>query len=132
MDAEQANYQLGQLVMFDNNICQLIDIQLTNLGFRKYQLCDLDKGTYYEVAKHQLRDVDFLELDENMLLEANENENIDNNVEASTSKGRFADLTDSEVDDVAKRRLSEKTESQTRWAVNILKGKKYYRKYILM
>lgn len=40
----------------------------------------------------------------------------------SASKSRHCHLTDAEIDDVAKSRLSIHTENQTKWAVNLFKG----------
>jgi hypothetical protein len=37
-------------------------------------------------------------------------------------KKRHAELNDQDLDEVARQRLSAKTESQTRWAAEVLKG----------
>jgi hypothetical protein len=108
-------YDIGELVLYKDEVCLVTDIQATPLGFSRYQLSSLDSGELHTVAKHEISKVDFLDMDDTIAFE------IDDQKPAKIAK-RHAELDDQDLDEVARQRLSAKTESQTRWAVAVFKG----------
>jgi hypothetical protein len=117
------SFEIGDLCMHKGALCLILDIQPTPLGFRRYEINNIDTGIVLSVPKHELSEVDLLDVEGICLLEDKDTEvdTVGEKVEV-TSRKRHATLTEEEVDQVAKKRLSDKTEAQTRWAVKILKG----------
>jgi hypothetical protein len=58
-----------------------------------------------------------IEIDNNTLQEVSSD-----NIALNDSSNRHADMSESEIDQVAQKRLSAATEQQTKWAVKLLKG----------
>jgi hypothetical protein len=125
-------YKVGDLVLYKSNLSVVTNINFTNLGFNMYQIADVVSGEQWQVAKHHIEafvgedcetEVDW---DVPLVVDVPDcdvsNKSASVNIAPSASGGRHVLLTDAEIDDVARQRLSVHTENQTKWAVNLFKG----------
>lgn len=117
-------FAVGDLVQYSDKLCVISDIVPTHLGFRTYNLTDIDNGKFYNVAKHLLSQVDFLTTADTFTFDDTSDLVPQENIPPGDhNSSRHAVMTDQQIDEVARKRLSEKTEAQTKWAVGLYKGK---------
>jgi hypothetical protein len=112
----------GDFVYTGTTLCYVESIE-NKLGWNTYNLVDLDSGRKLQKARHELILPDIKLLDD--ILEGGDaGEENNKNAGNNSGKGskRFAEITDSELDDLAINRNSKKTRNQTTWAVSIFKG----------
>jgi hypothetical protein len=132
-------YGVDELVLVQGHVCIIKEILQTALGFKKYQVQNLDTGEDILVSKHDMEKAvmesfdDSLEMNWNLDIEEivnAPNETTENKQDETPKKQdddaprRHGNLTEEEIDAVAQGRLSAATEHQTKWAVNLFKGKK--------
>lgn len=123
-------WDIGDILLLDKEICVLIAVIPSSIGYNMYRVQSLDSGEFKTVHKHQLSEVlveDFgevLEADWDTSLECIVPEAPYTEVTEVEVKNpdRFAKMSEDELDDVAKSRLSLNTENQTRWAVRLYRG----------
>jgi hypothetical protein len=96
----------------------------------------MDTGEISNVAKHTISSVESVSIDEEVFpqmlwdnaLDVDEqfkNDDFESVVESESvpqKKKRHVEMSAEEIDAVAKKRLSDSTEKQTKWAVYLLKG----------
>jgi hypothetical protein len=91
------------------------------LGFNQYCVVDIDTGISLNKARHQL------EMPEMKLLLNETFEEADGTQKQEEkdkkSQKRFAEVTESDINDYALNRNSKRTRTQTVWAVSIFKGR---------
>lgn len=124
-------WEIGDMVMLQQELCVLTGVSASPMGYKLYRVQSLDTGEFKTVHKHELSELVLEDLVDGLVTE------WDTNVDSSVAgvpevavpvvevknPGRFADMSDAQLDDVAKSRLSVNTENQTRWAVRLYKGK---------
>jgi hypothetical protein len=113
-------------------------VEKTRLGFNTYLVNNVESGDEFWAPKHSLEmfsvgaEAPVLEVDWDIPVRL-EPDNVDVpmvnadqaliNVDVTDKSTRYALLTEDDMDEVARQRLSHNTEYQTRWSVNLLKGK---------
>ena len=130
--ATPVKYCVGETVYCGDILCKIENILHTNLGFNKYQVCDVQTGERWTVTKENLEKFTMDENEEigwdavyqpeqqpeyEEIIEHQKNEDIHQQIQS-----RHAVMTDCEIDQVARERLSRNTEQQTKWSVNLFKG----------
>ena len=128
-------YEKKQVVVYKDNMCIIKDIVPTHLGFSTYLIENVDTGAQYTVGKHCISPLDFLEMDESQFsalmsaigteseVKNQSDEVLDVHVPStSTATKRHVDMSDAEIDELARKRLCQNTDKQTQWAVSLLKG----------
>jgi hypothetical protein len=132
MESGPVVYSGGDLVVFSGKLCVVQDITPVPLGFNRYSVSNVETGELYSAQKHQLEkfmlddDAEVLEVswDEPIVLDSDHTLSLpEPAVSAVPSTSRHAVLSDKELDLVANQRLALNTENQTKWAVNLFKGK---------
>lgn len=121
-------FDIGEIVKCDDKVCLISDI-IRTLGFNQYLLMDMDTGHTlkafgYQLAKCQeIADALVTEL-----MDAGEAE-IVSVVETSEPKrsreddrGRWAEMSEESLNQLAENRHSKSTASQTKWAVKAFQG----------
>jgi hypothetical protein len=116
------NFQVGDLVQYGERLCVLTNIVPTHLGFRTFTISEVDTGQTFNVAKHLLEQVDLLGLDEPINFDIQNNASVSDTNVANPSTSRHVVCSEEEIVQVARKRLSAKTEAQTKWAVSLFKG----------
>ena len=121
MMASPAKYSSGDLVLYCGDLCVVKSVQRSVLGCNAYHISDVVSGLERTVSKHELGSFDIDEEDD--LTEVDMDVEQPEQPLASTSGvARHVQLSEAEIDDVARQRLSTNTEHQTRWSVSLLKG----------
>jgi hypothetical protein len=122
-------YNQGDLVLYEGQFHVVEGVQTSQLGYKTYKVSNVETGTVVCVAKHKLEAIHMEEVDDIPEMNWNvELGDLDDQVESvevhelKPGASRYADLTDKDLDEVAKSRLSDRTERQTRWAVSLFKG----------
>ena len=128
------SWKLGEWCCYKGTVCRVDEITESPLGFRLFRLSNCENGTVYtNVAKHELQEVHVQELTEaDFQAEqlATEESTVEEllptvaEIPTVTKPSRHASLSEVDLDEVAKKRLSAHTDYQTRWAVRVFKGKK--------
>ena len=138
--ASPENFAIGDWVVCRGELCKVVDIQATHLGYRSFCVQNFDTGVLKNVSKHELIKAVLQDI---TLLKEDWDEDIPEFVldtpvrpatatattatatatAATVTSSRHAVLHDSEIDDIAKARLSHNSEKQTKWAVALLRGK---------
>ena len=113
---------IGDLVTTENRLCYVEKVDNT-LGYNQYTLVDIDSGVSLIKSRYQFQHVDL-----DMLTEGELNvdiENLDGKKKEETieKEKRFTTVSTEEIDALALNRTSQRTKSQTNWAVSIFKGK---------
>ena len=119
-------WKVGQMCAYKGSLCIIDEICDSPLGFRLFKISNYDNGTVHtEVAKHELHEVVIQELTEadfkaEQLVPTPEEATVEEllaTVEETTvtKPSRHADLSEVDLDEVAKKRLSAHTDYQTRW-----------------
>jgi hypothetical protein len=127
-------WEIGEFVIYKGEICVLTNVENTILGCKHYTVQNFDSGKQYTVYKHQLSEPNIQELqlgdipdtewEVSLKDDCEKVISIGNNEEEQEKRNiRHAILSDSEIDNVARARLSIHTENQTRWAVRLFRGK---------
>ena len=145
MEGTAESFAVGDICIYAGQLCVVEDIAETPLGFRRYSINNVDSGESINVQRHSIAKPEIEILDDGDInwdneivmqdtseprnLETTTTEHvlapIDTNVQqepVQLNKTRHAQLTDDDIDNVAKQRLSVSTKNQTRWAVNVLRG----------
>jgi hypothetical protein len=136
MTASVQKYSVGDIVSYKDSVCVINDVVQNVLGYQTYVICDLDTGEISNVAKHTISSVECVSIDEEVFpqmlwdnaLDVDEqfkNDDFESVVESESvpqKKKRHVEMSAEEIDAVAKKRLSDSTEKQTKWAVYLLKG----------
>jgi hypothetical protein len=131
MASAAEKFDVGDLVYFEGKLCFVNSVDRSQLGFHTYVLTDTNNGSEYRAHKHKLEhfivdnDVDVLEVDWDVPLIDEVDQIEKEHVNAEPTSTRHIVMSDNDIDEVAKQRLSINTEHQTRWAVNLLKGLLY-------
>jgi hypothetical protein len=111
---------IGDFVYTENKLCYVKSIE-NMLGFNQYCVVDIDTGISLNKARHQL------EMPEMKLLLNETFEEADGTQKQEEkdkkSQKRFAEVTESDINDYALNRNSKRTRTQTVWAVSIFKGR---------
>lgn len=118
-------FEVGDIVVYDNNLYMLDSIQNTHLGYRSYNIRSLENGTILNVSKHLISKPEITDLD---ISEINWDDEIEENVSESGPQNniqgnRHVIMSEEEINEVAAARLSHNTEAQTKWAANLFRGK---------
>jgi hypothetical protein len=118
----------GDLVYSENCLCYIESIDNT-LGWNIYHLVDFDSGRKLQKARHELTLPDITLMDDTFETEADGTEEIQQNEANKKEKGskRFAEIGESDLDELAINRNSKRTRNQTTWAVSIFKGETPYK-----
>ena len=146
--ASPENFDIGEWVTWRGELCQVVDIQATHLAYRSFCVQNFDTGVLNNVSKHELRKAILQEVS---VMNENWDEDIPEYVldtparpatataatatatsattsaatatAATTTSSRHAVLDESEIDDIAKARLSHNSEKQTKWVGALLRGR---------
>ena len=151
--ASPENFDIGDWVVCRGELCKVVDIQATHLGYRSFVVQNFDTGVTNNVSKHELikavlQDITLLKEDwdddipEFVLDTAARPATVTGATSSATAatatataatgtaptatSSRHAILDDTEMDEIAKARLSHNSEKQTMWAVALLRGKKFF------
>ena len=124
---------VGQYVAHNGSIYVITNIEATALGYRSYHIENIEKNEVLFVGKHAIYPTHMEEIDHN---EFDYDTEVFNNIpteteenvtelkkEVKTNNSRYVDVTNEEIDQIAKARISENSEKQTKWAVSLFKGK---------
>ena len=123
-------WEIGQIALCKSLLCTIEDIYKSEIGINVFAIKYADSQDREVVQKHQLSP---FELDGEVTLEedqfrvlanlsTNAGVSASDNIDAIKHYNRYLDLSESEIDDIAKARLSTSTEYQTRWSVKLFKG----------
>ena len=140
------NFKIGEWVTWRGELCRIVDIQATHLGYRAFCVQHFETGMINNASKHELQKA---VLQEVSVLNENWDEDIPEYVldtaarpapatiatatataatatatTATATTSCHAQLDESEMDEIAKARLSHNSEKQTKWAVALLRGMK--------
>jgi hypothetical protein len=115
-----SRFEKGDIVTFNGQICIVNHTEKSTLGFSKYNITNVDSGETHTVAKHQLSEIEIDCTSE--IPEMDWDLHILEETKPSLQQTRHAVLSESDIDSIAKERLSANTEYQTRWAVSLFKG----------
>ena len=119
------NFECKEVVLVNKTLCTIIDIQNTHLGYRSYLVKDMKDGETFVVGKHQIQRPTIQDLDivnVNWDEEIQETEYVALPEEHAPVPTRHAVMDEESIQAVAKARLSENSEKQTKWAVALFKG----------
>ena len=122
------NFEVDQFAILGNEIVVIEDIRMNELGFRQYSVVGMNTGIRRTVNKSQLSPHDsrakFLqaEWDEEIVFELKNEEKDEEKENVQCRNNRYAVVSEEEMNQIAKERLSVNTEKQTRWSVKLLKG----------
>ena len=125
--ADMASQQLApisvhDLVKFRDHTCIVTEIRNQH-GFNTFQLQDLDTGEIVRAFRFQLKVIDsgplITELSSDFEM-AGAEETV---TKTKTAGDRFVPMTSQDLDDLASKRTSQATKGQTKWAVQVFKGK---------
>jgi hypothetical protein len=134
---EPIQYNSGDLVIHNGQLCIVRNVEKTRLGFNSYLLNNVESGDEFWAPKHSLEmfsvgdEAPILEVDWDIPVKVDPGDvdvqivNADQpltNVDVTDKSTRYVELTEDDMDEVARQRLSHNTEYQTRWYVNLLKG----------
>ena len=115
-------FEKDDLVLFEQKIWSVADIVNTHLGYRTFLIVNLVTGEERCVAKHQIEHFIVPVLQEGLSLEEFLASTTDDKPVTAASATRHVDVNEADMVEVANQRLSEKTVSQTKWAVNLFRG----------
>ena len=131
-------FYVGQYVDHKGGIFVINNIEDTPLGYRRYVIQNVETNDVLCVPKHAIYPTHMEEVDENEFnwdtdvfninpqhAETEENV-IELKEEVPTKKSRYVDVTNEEIDEIAKARISTNSDKQTKWAVSLFKGKKKF------
>ena len=126
MASTQVPFAVSDLVTFRGHTCIILEIRREH-GFHTYQLRDLDTGVIARAFRYELKPADATPL----LVDLSDDVWGLNDVgrggpgmQGNTAEqGRFATVSTEDLDGLASKRTSQSTKGQTKWAVQIFKGK---------
>ena len=106
----------GDLVTYRGETTCLVSSINNQLGFNRFKLLDLDRGYEIIASSHEM-----------VLFEPENKLSVNIDIPAldtarEPAPKRFKTKSDSEVDELAKRRTETSTDRQTEWAVRIFRG----------
>ena len=131
MDTENVKqWKVGMIATCRSLLCRIMDIQQSPLGIKLYVIEFVDSGHVDRVPKHLLHEVEDLDEDEFLVFDtlfvaSDVQETSVFTLQETADTNRHALLTDEEITAVAQAHLSPHTESQTKWAVKLFKGKQF-------
>ena len=119
----------GKFVLIDN-------ILQHDLGWKYFVCRDLDTGDLTNANAHELDIVTVvnMDLDEDIAMPSTAPPTLPamstpafypSDITPAAKNGRFVECTNEELDAIAKSRTAESTDSQTKWAVHLTKGKSF-------
>ena len=122
-------WKVGQMCTVRSLLATIENIVPSMLGICMYEVKFVDSGHIDTVPKHMLQEIEgFDEEDESSFL-ANVDALPEEICASDSTRGckptqysRFLHVSEEDIDEVAKSRLSKHTEYQTSWAVNLFKG----------
>jgi hypothetical protein len=120
-------WEIGDIMLCKGELCVLTAIMDTPMGFSQYRIQSLDSGTFQTVNKHELQEIVVEDMDvgsdwDSRIDHLGGVANAGESVSLPVNPERYATMSEEDLDEVAKSRLSGNTESQTRWAVRLFKG----------
>ena len=111
-------WKIGMACICRTLVCQVKNIEKNALGITEYVVEFVDTGDLDRVKKHELTELEIEDLDNKAFSVPNFQVS-----DVKTASTRHVWVNEEQINAVANARLSEKTESQTRWAVSLFKGK---------
>ena len=122
-------WKIGQACTVRTLMATIVDIVPSVLGISMYKVCFVDSRETDTVPKHLLQEIEGFDDDDDDFFATINTEDINASDKSQCSTpakyNRFLKVSEEDIDTVAKSRLSQHTEYQTRWAVNLFKGKNY-------
>ena len=126
MASTQVLFAVSNLVTFRGHTCISLEIRRKH-GFHTYQLRDLDTGVIVWAFRCELKPADatplLVDLSDDVwgLDDVRQGEP---GMQGNTAEqGRFATVSTEELDGLASKRMSQTTKGQSKWTVQIFKGK---------
>ena len=119
-------FEIGDPVIFNSRVCVVQAVQNTHLGYKSYNIVDCETGKECNMSKHQLTKPKITECN---MQDVNWDENLvfvelsDPVTGLTVQPTRHVQMNEDEIDQIAQSRLSANSEKQTKWVVNMLKGK---------
>ena len=125
-------FKKDDYVLCQGTICIITRINASALGFNTYTVQNIDTGQEYTVAKHCLSKVDVQELNlektfdlqcnwddwtpvTEEILQVTHTEDPGLPASTSTKKKWYVDLSETDIDELEKKRLCPNTDRQTKW-----------------
>ena len=119
-------WKVGNLCTVQSLTATIEEIVPSVLGISMFKVRFVDSSYTDVVPKHSLHEIDGFDSDDDFAVNLDIPEQICASDSARSAQptqyGRFLNVSEEEIDNVARSRLSQHTEYQTRWAVNLFKG----------
>ena len=127
----QQPFTVNEIIKYCETTCLITGIS-NKLGFNSYQLIDIDTGTSFTGYGYQLMHTE--EVAAALLPDfGNEGEDTLDTPDIGTTEceeessmgengGRWADVSEKDIENLAANRHSKHTANQTKWAVKVFKG----------
>ena len=119
--ASQLSFNINEMVGYKGRICLIQGIAKTILGYNTYTIEDIDSDAVFVAHKHELSKVAELDLTDDIVFDESPAA-VPPTAPLESQNNRFHELKEHEVDAIADARTAKNTNTQTKWALNILRG----------
>ena len=123
-------WKVGNCCTVHSLMATIEEIVPSVLGICMYKVRFVDSRDTDVVPKHSLHEIEGFDSDEDFSVNMDIPEQICASDSARSSEptqyARFLNVSEEDIDNVARSRLSQRTEYQTGWAVNLFKGRIVY------